>query len=211
MPHTRQAAQARLDWGGELRVPPTPHARARSQPDRPVLQGDIILLGLRDFQARCPSPRPARPPPPLRGRIPERPPRTQDQKADIIQKYDGDEARSLKTYGELPDTGARPRPIAATDSAVPSRSAARAAQCKSMRAPRCSTARTLAATTSISTRTAATRTEPSRATLRAAHPRPVPRDAAGPGRARRLATAHRPAPICSQGMVRRRHSTRGCL
>ena len=40
-------------------------------------QGDIILLGLREFQ---------------------------DQKADIILKYDGDEARSLKTYGELPDT-----------------------------------------------------------------------------------------------------------
>jgi initiation factor 1A len=39
--------------------------------------GDIILLGLREFQ---------------------------DQKADIILKYDGDEARSLKTYGELPDT-----------------------------------------------------------------------------------------------------------
>ena len=28
----------------------------------------------------------------------------QDQKADIILKYDGDEARSLKAYGELPDT-----------------------------------------------------------------------------------------------------------
>lgn len=39
--------------------------------------GDIVLLGLREFQ---------------------------DQKADIILKYDGDEARSLKTYGELPDT-----------------------------------------------------------------------------------------------------------
>jgi len=39
--------------------------------------GDIILLGLREFQ---------------------------DQKADIIQKYDGDEARSLKAYGELPET-----------------------------------------------------------------------------------------------------------
>ena len=25
-------------------------------------------------------------------------------RADIILKYDGDEARSLKTYGELPDT-----------------------------------------------------------------------------------------------------------
>jgi len=39
--------------------------------------GDIILLGLREFQ---------------------------DQKADIILKYDGDEARSLKTFGELPDS-----------------------------------------------------------------------------------------------------------
>ena len=41
------------------------------------LAGDIILLGLREFQ---------------------------DQKADIIMKYDGDEARSLKTYGELPES-----------------------------------------------------------------------------------------------------------
>jgi len=41
------------------------------------LQGDIILLGLREFQ---------------------------DQKADIILKYDGDEARSLKAYNELPET-----------------------------------------------------------------------------------------------------------
>jgi translation initiation factor 1A len=28
----------------------------------------------------------------------------QDQKADIILKYDGDEARSLKTFGELPES-----------------------------------------------------------------------------------------------------------
>ena len=28
----------------------------------------------------------------------------QDQKADIILKYDGDEARSLKTFGEVPDS-----------------------------------------------------------------------------------------------------------
>ena len=42
-----------------------------------LLGGDIVLLGLREFQ---------------------------DQKADIILKYDGDEARALKTYGELPDT-----------------------------------------------------------------------------------------------------------
>jgi len=41
--------------------------------------GDIVLLGLREFQ---------------------------DQKADIILKYDGDEARSLKSYNELPETGA---------------------------------------------------------------------------------------------------------
>ena len=40
-------------------------------------QGDIILVGLRDFQ---------------------------DEKADVIQKYMADEARSLKAYGELPDT-----------------------------------------------------------------------------------------------------------
>ena len=30
--------------------------------------------------------------------------RTRPRRADIILKYDGDEARSLKTYGELPDT-----------------------------------------------------------------------------------------------------------
>ena len=31
-------------------------------------------------------------------------PPPQDQKADIILKYDGDEARSLKSLGELPDS-----------------------------------------------------------------------------------------------------------
>merc|ERR1711998_772750 len=40
-------------------------------------QGDIILLGLREFQ---------------------------DEKADVIMKYAADEARNLKVYGELPDT-----------------------------------------------------------------------------------------------------------
>jgi len=39
--------------------------------------GDIILLSLRDFQ---------------------------DDKGDVIQKYSADEARSLKAYGELPET-----------------------------------------------------------------------------------------------------------
>lgn len=39
--------------------------------------GDIILVGLRDYQ---------------------------DKKADVIQKYNPDEARNLKAYGELPET-----------------------------------------------------------------------------------------------------------
>lgn len=39
--------------------------------------GDIILLGLRDFQ---------------------------DTKADVILKYTADEARNLKAYGELPES-----------------------------------------------------------------------------------------------------------
>merc|ERR1739841_476224 len=41
-----------------------------------ISQGDIVLVGLRDFQ---------------------------DEKADVILKYSADEARSLKAYGELPD------------------------------------------------------------------------------------------------------------
>jgi len=41
-----------------------------------VVQGDIILLGLRDFQ---------------------------DSKADVILKYRADEARKLKQIGEIPD------------------------------------------------------------------------------------------------------------
>ena len=40
--------------------------------------GDIILLGLRDYQ---------------------------DTKADVILRYNPDEARSLKAYGELPESG----------------------------------------------------------------------------------------------------------
>jgi translation initiation factor 1A len=41
-----------------------------------VNTGDIVLVGLRDYQ---------------------------DEKADVILKYMADEARSLKAYGELPD------------------------------------------------------------------------------------------------------------
>jgi len=40
--------------------------------------GDIILVGLRDYQ---------------------------DGKADVILKYSPDEARNLKAYGELPESG----------------------------------------------------------------------------------------------------------
>lgn len=43
-----------------------------------INQGDIILLGLRDYQ---------------------------DTKADVILRYNPDEARSLKAYGELPENG----------------------------------------------------------------------------------------------------------
>ena len=42
-----------------------------------VQQGDIILIGLRDFQ---------------------------DGKADVILKYTDGESRNLQVYGELPDT-----------------------------------------------------------------------------------------------------------
>jgi len=42
-----------------------------------INNGDIILLSLREFE---------------------------DGKADVIQKYTPDEARSLKQYGELPET-----------------------------------------------------------------------------------------------------------
>ena len=40
--------------------------------------GDIVLIGLRDFQ---------------------------DDKADIIMKYTPDEAQQLKAYGEIPENG----------------------------------------------------------------------------------------------------------
>ena len=43
-----------------------------------INQGDIILVGLRDYQ---------------------------DAKADVILKYNPDEARNLKAYGEIPETG----------------------------------------------------------------------------------------------------------
>jgi translation initiation factor 1A len=53
------------------------HIRGKMRKKVWVNNGDIVLVGLRDYQ---------------------------DEKADVILKYMADEARSLKAYGELPDT-----------------------------------------------------------------------------------------------------------
>ena len=53
------------------------HIRGKMRKKVWVNTGDIVLVGLRDFQ---------------------------DEKADVILKYMADEARSLKAYGELPDS-----------------------------------------------------------------------------------------------------------
>mmetsp|Transcript_23937 Transcript_23937/g.71446 ORF Transcript_23937/g.71446 Transcript_23937/m.71446 type:complete len:159 (+) Transcript_23937:73-549(+) len=53
------------------------HIRGKLRKKVWINQGDIILLGLRDYQ---------------------------DSKGDVILKYTADEARNLKTYGELPDS-----------------------------------------------------------------------------------------------------------
>mmetsp|Transcript_21211 Transcript_21211/g.71316 ORF Transcript_21211/g.71316 Transcript_21211/m.71316 type:complete len:176 (-) Transcript_21211:1222-1749(-) len=55
------------------------HIRGKLRKRVWIQQGDIVLIGLREFQ---------------------------DQKADVILKYDNEEARSLKAYGELPENGA---------------------------------------------------------------------------------------------------------
>eukprot|EP00051_Salpingoeca_urceolata_P032283 m.15045 g.15045 ORF g.15045 m.15045 type:complete len:156 (+) comp4948_c0_seq1:250-717(+) len=52
------------------------HIRGKMRKKVWVNNGDIILLGLRDFQ---------------------------DNKADVIHKYNPDEAQNLKSYGELPE------------------------------------------------------------------------------------------------------------
>jgi translation initiation factor 1A len=52
------------------------HIRGKMRKKVWVNPGDIILLGLREFQ---------------------------DEKADVIMKYMADEARTLKAYGELPE------------------------------------------------------------------------------------------------------------
>lgn len=53
------------------------HIRGKLRKKVWINSGDIILLGLRDYQ---------------------------DTKADVILKYTADEARNLKTYGELPES-----------------------------------------------------------------------------------------------------------
>ena len=52
------------------------HIRGKMRKKVWVAAGDIVLLGLRDYQ---------------------------DDKADVIHKYTADEARNLKQYGELPE------------------------------------------------------------------------------------------------------------
>ncbi|XP_015785919.1 eukaryotic translation initiation factor 1A, Y-chromosomal [Tetranychus urticae] len=52
------------------------HIRGKLRKKVWINQGDIILVGLRDYQ---------------------------DSKADVILKYNHDEARNLKAYGELPE------------------------------------------------------------------------------------------------------------
>lgn len=52
------------------------HIRGKMRKKVWVGQGDIVLVGLRDYQ---------------------------DEKADVILKYTADEARVLKQYGELPE------------------------------------------------------------------------------------------------------------
>jgi translation initiation factor 1A len=53
------------------------HIRGKMRKKVWVAAGDIVLLGLREYQ---------------------------DAKADVILKYNPDEARNLKAYGELPET-----------------------------------------------------------------------------------------------------------
>ncbi|KAK9457135.1 hypothetical protein V1511DRAFT_508577 [Dipodascopsis uninucleata] len=74
---TKMLGNGRLEalcFDGEKRLA---HIRGKLRKKVWINQGDIILLSLRDFQ---------------------------DGQADVILKYNADEARSLKNYGELPET-----------------------------------------------------------------------------------------------------------
>ncbi|KAF9938631.1 Translation initiation factor 1A [Modicella reniformis] len=61
-------------FDGERRLA---HIRGKMRKKVWINQGDIILISLRDFQ---------------------------DDKADVILKYNTEEARNLKAYGELPES-----------------------------------------------------------------------------------------------------------
>ncbi|KAI8599600.1 eukaryotic translation initiation factor 1A, X-chromosomal, partial [Dissophora ornata] len=61
-------------FDGEKRLA---HIRGKMRKKVWINQGDIILISLRDFQ---------------------------DDKADVILKYNTEEARNLKAYGELPES-----------------------------------------------------------------------------------------------------------
>jgi len=63
-----------LCFDGEKRLA---HIRGKLRKKVWINQGDIILLSLRDYQ---------------------------DEKGDVLLKYSADEARSLKAYGELPES-----------------------------------------------------------------------------------------------------------
>jgi len=74
---TRMLGNGRLDaqcFDGKTRLC---HIRGKMRKKVWVNQGDIILIGKREFQ---------------------------DDKADVIMKYSSEEARRLKTLGHLPDT-----------------------------------------------------------------------------------------------------------
>ncbi|XP_062511004.1 eukaryotic translation initiation factor 1A, X-chromosomal-like [Corticium candelabrum] len=73
---TRMLGNGRLEamcFDGEKRLC---HIRGKLRKKVWINQGDIILLGLREYQ---------------------------DAKADVIMRYNTEEARQLKTYGELPE------------------------------------------------------------------------------------------------------------
>jgi translation initiation factor 1A len=73
----RMLGNGRLEvqcFDGEKRLA---HIRGKLRKKVWVNQGDIILISLRDFQ---------------------------DEKCDVLVKYNSDEARQLKSYGELPES-----------------------------------------------------------------------------------------------------------
>jgi translation initiation factor 1A len=73
---TRMLGNGRLEaacFDGKTRLC---HIRGKMRKKVWVNQGDIVLIGLRDFE---------------------------DEKADVLMKYTAEEARRLKVQGELPD------------------------------------------------------------------------------------------------------------